>query len=242
MSKKIRCPFHQEETPSCVLYSDGYKCFGCGAYGKLSELTGVELPPPEELEPEPPEDISASLDRIYALPKAEVRGLLLPADHKGFYITWPEHDYYKLRMWEPGKGPKYIGARGHTRPLFWARKNRSDILVIIEGELNALSIAESCLDIDVVSPGGTGDFTERKVRDRLTSYYRYSTILVIADADKPGAEAIINTLAVLWANRINAVGVPMSPDANEVMVKSGKGELKAQIEKAVKGALEKRSS
>jgi hypothetical protein len=32
------CPFHQERTPSCVLYDDGgYKCFGCGARGDAIE-------------------------------------------------------------------------------------------------------------------------------------------------------------------------------------------------------------
>lgn len=30
---KIRCPFHDDEHPSCHIYPDGYKCFGCGAYG-----------------------------------------------------------------------------------------------------------------------------------------------------------------------------------------------------------------
>ena len=30
----IRCPFHQERTPSCVIYPDGhYYCFGCGSHG-----------------------------------------------------------------------------------------------------------------------------------------------------------------------------------------------------------------
>lgn len=31
---KIRCPFHAENTGSCVLFpTGGYKCFGCGAHG-----------------------------------------------------------------------------------------------------------------------------------------------------------------------------------------------------------------
>lgn len=29
----IACPFHNERTPSCRLYADGYHCFGCGAHG-----------------------------------------------------------------------------------------------------------------------------------------------------------------------------------------------------------------
>jgi DNA primase len=240
MNKKILCVFHEESTPSLVLYKDGFKCYGCGVFGKLEELEGVEIPPKEELESEPPEDLQYSLTRILSLSDAEVRGLTFPADNSGYYIVWPDHSYYKKRFWEPGKGPKYIGARGHTRGLFWARKEGNDTLAIVEGEINALSVAKAMPGIDVVSPGGVGDFTERKAKQQLTSYYRYSTIVVIADADKPGAEAIINTMSVLWANKIKAVGLPMQPDANEVLINDGPGKLKEQIEKAIKGALDKR--
>lgn len=31
----IRCPFHNERTPSFVIFPDnGFKCFGCGAHGQ----------------------------------------------------------------------------------------------------------------------------------------------------------------------------------------------------------------
>lgn len=31
----VRCVFHQDRTPSLVLYADGgYNCFGCGANGQ----------------------------------------------------------------------------------------------------------------------------------------------------------------------------------------------------------------
>ena len=30
---KLSCPFHEDSQPSCHIYPDGYKCFGCGAYG-----------------------------------------------------------------------------------------------------------------------------------------------------------------------------------------------------------------
>ncbi len=29
----ICCPFHKDKTPSCKLYVDRFKCFGCGAHG-----------------------------------------------------------------------------------------------------------------------------------------------------------------------------------------------------------------
>ena len=31
----ILCPFHQEKTPSCKIYKDGYYCFGCGVGGDV---------------------------------------------------------------------------------------------------------------------------------------------------------------------------------------------------------------
>jgi DNA primase len=31
----IRCPFHNERTPSFVIFPDnGFKCFGCGVHGQ----------------------------------------------------------------------------------------------------------------------------------------------------------------------------------------------------------------
>lgn len=30
---KVLCPAHDDHTPSCHIYGDGYKCFACGAYG-----------------------------------------------------------------------------------------------------------------------------------------------------------------------------------------------------------------
>ena len=31
--RKILCPFHEEKTPSCNFYEDGFYCFGCGEHG-----------------------------------------------------------------------------------------------------------------------------------------------------------------------------------------------------------------
>lgn len=33
-----RCVFHEDRTPSMVLYPDGYHCFGCGAHGDAIDL------------------------------------------------------------------------------------------------------------------------------------------------------------------------------------------------------------
>ena len=36
---KIRCPFHQDDTPSLQIYDDGgWKCFGCGKHGDVLDF------------------------------------------------------------------------------------------------------------------------------------------------------------------------------------------------------------
>jgi DNA primase len=39
MHTKACCPFHQEKSPSFVLYNDHYHCFGCGAHGDIITFT-----------------------------------------------------------------------------------------------------------------------------------------------------------------------------------------------------------
>ena len=38
---KVLCPVHNDHTPSCHIYKDGWKCFACGAYGDV--LDWLEL-------------------------------------------------------------------------------------------------------------------------------------------------------------------------------------------------------
>ncbi len=30
---KVLCPVHDDHTPSCHIYRDGFKCYSCGAHG-----------------------------------------------------------------------------------------------------------------------------------------------------------------------------------------------------------------
>ena len=43
MHNKVRCPFHDDATPSCHIYNDHFHCFACGAHGDaISWLMEVE--------------------------------------------------------------------------------------------------------------------------------------------------------------------------------------------------------
>lgn len=35
---KIRCPYHQEKTPSCVIKGEIFHCFGCGESGSIEKI------------------------------------------------------------------------------------------------------------------------------------------------------------------------------------------------------------
>lgn len=38
---RIRCPFHDDQDPSLVLYQSSYFCFGCGSGGDLVDFVGT---------------------------------------------------------------------------------------------------------------------------------------------------------------------------------------------------------
>jgi hypothetical protein len=37
-SVAIRCPFHMEQSPSCIVNDESYQCFGCDAKGTRESL------------------------------------------------------------------------------------------------------------------------------------------------------------------------------------------------------------
>jgi hypothetical protein len=233
MQSKIHCPFHQEETPSCHLYPDGFKCYGCGAAGRLADLPNVGhsqlyvKPAPKYVE-----DIDAKIKYIDSLSTALIRGHNLPVDGESYYIVWPSRDYYIQRFFEAkdDRG-KYKCPSGHQRPLYVPRTGLyRGQLRIVEGELNALSVAMAC-EGGVVSPGSAGDFHSAKSDKHLPFYLQYDRIMLIADADKPGAIGCIELKSKLMRAGKTDVSIKlMSTDANDILVKHGQEALKKEVE------------
>ncbi len=214
------CTHHIESTPSLVVYSDGtLHCFGCGWHSQ--EDLGQTKPPPP---PKPPENLEQSLGRISKLSSKLIRGLTLPYCELGFYLVWPNANYYLLRRWEQTEyKSKYRCPSGHPRPLLLL-KNGGRALIVIEGETNALSLQSmalansSVMPVDICSPGSANELYRE--RD-LTTYARYERILILADADTPGA---LGAIALKVA--LQKIGKPaeiklMEQDANELLVSGG---------------------
>lgn len=231
MRDKIRCPFHAEETPSCVLYEERYHCYGCGKNGPLSDLN-LDLGPPKPRKP--PTNLKARRDYIATLPTKEIRGIPLKYDDRGYYLVWPDSLYYKCRLFDPADGPKYANPTGHSQPLFWARRSwpATPVLLVVEGEINALSIKEALPEADVVSPGSAGDFLADKQRANLTLFSRYASIVVVVDRDAAGTAAAIHLKGMLLGKVPSINIVLMEKDANQVLVDHGKRQLREEIIRA----------
>lgn len=198
MRNRYLCPKHKEATPSCVVYGDGYFCFGCGARGPVTEI-GLE--PGERLEYTYVEDIAASIAYIEGLPRKLIRGFMLPYNDKGYFLVYPDRSYYKLRLCGGADlKSKYRGPAGHKKPKFVAHTTgKYDQITLVEGEFNALSLAALEPEGDVVSPGAAGDFFSKSRAQDLQEYAKYAKIDLVVDDDGAGLQAAIECSAALKA-------------------------------------------
>lgn len=231
---RILCPQHKEDTPSCVLYPDGvYHCFGCGAHGLSKDLKGLEdgtvTAKVEQA------DLEAELKRIHSLPVQSVRGISLHTDSSYYYVVWPNRGYYKKRAIAERQGfPKYQCPAGHPKPIWYTQPILgSKVLIVVEGEINALSIQAACPQYSIWCPGGTGDFYSRSAPARLQdiSFRNYVQCLVLTDRDSAGAIACIKfkALAAGLGPQIDCFLMPK--DANEILQETGTTGLRKEIER-----------
>lgn len=231
---KILCPFHEENTPSCHLYPDGYSCFGCGKRGPLTDL---DLPEKSKALVKgrgtyyQQENLVLSIDRIRKLPTKLIRGIELPYDDSGYYIVYPGDQYYTKRLLNPSPpSDKYRGPKGHKKPLM-VLNTQPGILFVVEGQLNALSL-NACLDSAIVSPGSANDLNRKEF---IQFYLRYDHICVIVDEDPAGVVCGIALRDELLRHKKDVVLLPLKRDLNDIYVEENGQEA---IVKTIKGALE----
>lgn len=214
---KILCPFHADTNPSMELYDDGHGyCFVCGKSTKM--LGALTAGPASKKEAE---NIQESIAAIKRLPAKWIRGLWMHYSDDGYYVIWPNDEYYKMRTYS-GK-PRYIAPTGHTPPLLWAKDNfpvGNDTLIIIEGEINALSLAMVVENCDIVSPGASTNFHSKEA-DLLKVASGYDNVVVWTDYDSAGIHAIWGLLPVLCNRGIKASQITPELDANDMLMKYG---------------------
>lgn len=220
MRKRYFCPGHKESTPSAVVYADRYYSFCCGKSGPITELG---LAPGERIETEYVEDLETSLSAIRGLPKRPIRGFELPYNERGYFLLWPDSTYYKFRrLGDDTPGGKYRGPSGHKKPWFEVRKAGYNTLSIVEGEFNALSLGVLDLAMDIVSPGGAGDFHSRTAEKYLMTCNNYTRVNVVVDDDPAGAQAAIEATSRLKAQGLCDVRIFLvKEDFNDIHSRDG---------------------
>lgn len=220
------CTSHEEKTPSLAVYTDGTGwCFGCATHFKQLS-TPIEKAPKREVT-----DIPKQLEYIRSLPTTQHRHLNFPSDNLGYYIIWPNGDYYKRRNWDVSTDkPKYTCPKGQTQPLYW-KIVPSSSLVIIEGEINLLSL-QLVIDnkIDLMSPGSAGNFKQKKLYKDLTALLKYEKIFILVDRDVAGLRAAISLKTLLQPDVYDVTIILMEKDCNQLLVEYGKEYLKTWAE------------
>lgn len=224
MKKRVRCPFHNEKTPSLVRRREDWYCYGsCAKAYSIEEVAKKGISEEyEEDEDREREDLVETFRYIKTLPTREIRGLRFPADSRGYYICWPDDSYYKYRLFNPGKGSKYIGPVGYRPPLFWAKKGSLSTLAIVEGEINALTVAKAQESWSVVSPGSATCFSSRNLSTYLTEFKKYNRVIVVLDDDPAGLKGFIEAKSLFLYKLpfVDYVMVP-KPDLNERLCDGG---------------------
>lgn len=218
---KIRCPDpeHEDSAPSCAVYDDGTGyCFSCNKYFK-------QVAEPTKNVIKYIEDLNEKLTYIEALPVTHTRGLIFHFDNDGYYIIWPNRDYYKLRNWTNIRGgDKYLSPSGHSKPVFrlFTQKVTQNV-IIIEGEINALSLRKGfeVANCDVISPGSATSFTDSNMLYLLPELAKYVNILICVDEDVAGLSAALKLKELLRHDVLNVTIKLMEKDFNELLVEYG---------------------
>lgn len=225
---KILCKFHEDTTPSMHVYvNDGVTYGFCFVCSKLVKLTDQDLGNQRPvMTVKAKTDIPTEIRRINNLPCKRIRGLYLPYDDKGYYVVWPDNDYYLRRNYSDK--PRYTYPTGTRPPVFrktctnnWNTKDKQ-VTVIIEGQINLLSVLEACMgerNMILLSPGSAMNFNKIIVE-------KTSDVTIFCDGDVAGvtpAVALKERLLIQWTR---ARVIALTEDFNQILQDQGPEKLK----------------
>jgi hypothetical protein len=224
---KIHCPNHDDQNASLHLYPDRAYCFTCGYSCPLEEIPDYEK---IKIYKKEPESVQETFRYIDNLPKVKIRGLLLRSSGNGYYVQWPDKTYYKFRQ-AGQERTRYLGPKGLRAPLFRIRSGYStNTVYVVEGELNALSLAEAYpeRDFDVVSPGSVSEMQRHH-----KEYLRYDRVILVVDNDPAGvANGWIEKESLLKAGKQCNL-VCMNTDFNDLLQQGGVDLVREVFEREV---------
>ena len=218
------CPFHVESTPSCAIYEKGnYYSFCCGKSGLVKDLPLDLQISVNKTRQKFTIDINKEINRIESLPVKEHRGLEFHMDALYYYVVWPNKEYFKKRS-IIGKTDKYRCATGLSKQIFELPGSYRNLLVV-EGEINALSAYKARPDMKIVSPGSATDFMRY-----IDLYDDYNFIYIAFDNDAAGGYNASKLRDALMARKKFVFLHPMKKDFNDLLTQGGVDEVRREID------------
>jgi len=162
------------------------------------------------------------------------------------YIKYRDMDHFHGKTYidengEEQKSPKEWMQRG-CRPILFGMKqcnDQFDKLVITEGQLDSLSIAEAGLENAVSVPGGMNNF--RWVPYCWDWVNQFEEIVVFGDFEK-GKMTLLEDIRKRFSSRIKHVqekDYQGCKDANELLMTHGKGAVKNAVANAIMAPVER---
>ena len=205
------------------IYSEWSHCFVCNAHILTKELELPEHLIDRAFKAEPT-NIPNMIKYINSLPVATIRGLQLPYNERGYYVVWPNLDYYKLRL--NSGNTRYIAPSGVKPPLF-VYPGSARHLIIVEGEINCMTL-HNCVfgEYKLCSPGPATDMMRH-----LKYYAQYQRITIIVDHDAPGVifGCQLRDHLLTLKKRVNIIA--LDKDFNDILTSEGEEAVKCVFER-----------
>ena len=117
------------------------------------------------------------------------------------------------------KNFSWIGTTGHLELFGQHRcRGKGQLLVITEGEINAMSVAQAFPGVDVVSLPNGADSAHRYIEQNLQFVEGYEEVVLMFDNDAPGRKAVDAVAPLLTPGKAKVVGWSDDvKDANDLL-------------------------
>jgi twinkle protein len=228
----------KEPCPSCgsrdnlARYSDGHAyCFGCGRYEK-----GDDVQTTDDLEEQAPDSSWAKLfgsvvpieSRCLRADTCEKWGYEVGEDEKGkLHIANHYNRHGQLIGQKIRKAGKQFSVRGVLAPLYgmWLWQPGGKMLVVTEGEIDALSVSQAQGNKWPVCSIPNGAQGAAKCFQNALEYLEsFEKVVLMFDMDEPGQKAAEACAQLLTPGRAYIARLPLK-DANDMLRANREREL-----------------
>ena len=252
--EKARCPFHDDKNPSMAVKSTYWKCYPCniggtqidfvmkmenldfkGACQFIEETFNIKESERMDFnsiirEMKPIGDkLKSYLKDVRKISEETIRDMKLKESDGWFVFAMTDNDNNVI-------GLKYLKypeknfrlEKGSRRsPINYHRAKKYDTLIIVEGEMDMLSVYEAGFPNVISAPNGASntDFMES------VDFSKFTHIQIAVDNDEPGEKFKENLIKYLGGSRCYIANFPDDcKDASDVLVKHGAEKLQKCLE------------